>query len=112
MSTRFVNGNYITDSSGLGQVPLWQQYGYPTKAACKQAGRAACGLPPSSSPAVPPPSAAIAPVPVSQAPVAVGTPATSNGGVLSGVEGFFSGIPTTYLLIGGAIIAVMLLKKR
>lgn len=37
---------------------------------------------------------------------------SGGGGILDSISSAFSGIPTSYLLIGGAIVAVMVLKKR
>jgi hypothetical protein len=45
------------------------------------------------------------------APAAPGVAAAEGGGILSGVSDFFSNIPTTYLYIGGAVLAFMMFKK-
>ena len=78
-----------------GSEPLWFQQGYASKAAWKAAN-------PSTPDVIG--GAPGATTPGGAAPGAAAAPGASAGG-------FLSGIPTTYLLIGAAIIAVMVLKK-
>lgn len=120
MSQRFVNGLYLQDT-GLGDAatPEWMRLGYPDKGSWKRAG----GREGSATAYVPGPT--LPPLPGGYNPGAGGTPppnpatsgdptpaAAPSDGIMSSLESAFSGIPTTYLLIGGAIVAVMLLKKR
>lgn len=52
------------------------------------------------------PGGLVAPAPGVADPAAAG-----DGGILSGVSDFFANIPTTYLYIGGAVLAYMMFKK-
>lgn len=80
----------------LSGEPVWQQLGFPDKAAWKQAGR------PTGGAAVTTTSGSA--VPGAGAGAGAGAGTATSGGLLSG-------IPTTYLFIGGAILLLMMMKK-
>lgn len=103
-----VNGLY--DIGASGEDTLWSQYGWPDRATWKAAGRphsqyggGTITLDPRE-------------VPPSPTTPAGGTTTTGSTGKSSSggfdLAGIFSGIPSTYLLIGGAVVLFMLLKKR
>lgn len=112
-----------------GTVPEWMRLGYPDKASWKRAG----GKEGQAGQYVPGP--APSPLPIDCAPGyhivgnscvidttggsgggpgsgGTGKTGSGGGGIFDSISSAFSGIPTTYLLIGGAIVAVMFLKKR
>jgi hypothetical protein len=101
--------SYFGDSLNPGGTSVWQQLQFGSKASWKQAGRPTSGAmftPPPQLPigGVPTPIAGAGNDPSPLAPVAT---AASSGGI----AGLLSSIPTTYLLIGGAIILLMVMKK-
>lgn len=96
--------------SGLGDAAgdLFRSLGWPTRAAWKAAGRPKTRYPGST--------VGINPVPPvtdgNQVPIdSVNTSPTGTVTPKVGGGGFFDSIPTTYLLIGGAVLALMVLKK-
>ncbi len=108
----------FSDFLNPGGVPVWQQLGFASKAAWKQAGAPSEGATVGTPVFVPPPRLP-----------AVGTGGTTgsgastvpiapdSGGALAPVAeepasgGFLSGIPSSWLLIGGAIALLMMMKK-
>jgi hypothetical protein len=101
--------SYFGDSLNPSGAPVWQQLQFGSKTLWKQAGRPTSGAtftPPPQLPigGVPTPIAGAGNDPSALVPVAT---ATSGGGI----AGLLSNIPTTYLLIGGAIILLMVMKK-
>jgi len=87
----------------------WQALGWPTKQAYHQAGRP--GVPYSQWLAFQQSNATGggALVPSSGASTSGGSAGAASGG---GLGSLLSGIPSTYLWIGGALVVFMMLKKR
>lgn len=105
----WVNGLY--DVGGLGDS--WQaakRRGWPSKDAWRDAGKPAGNYPGWTPPVTPTPPVQPPAPPNPQVPKDA-PPASDSGGGFNLSE-MLSGIPTTYLLIGGVIIAFMVLKKR
>jgi len=111
-------GTMVPLPTPTGTSKDWQMYGWPTKTAYRQAGQPQVQY-----------SDWLTSHPETRGRITIGAPDTGNGdigppttpgqtdstggaGILSSIEHAFSNIPTTYLLIGGAIVAVMVLKKR
>ncbi len=99
---------FFGDALNPGGDPVWMQLGYPDKGAWKRAGR--------------PTGNAIVgtPLPTNNAIIGTPLPADPAGPNSAGVPGtdktktpgsLLSGIPTTYLLIGGAMVLLMVMKK-
>lgn len=119
----------------IGDDPLWSQLGFGSKTAWKQAGRPnAAGQPtgggsigPTGQPPIvttipttepnqcPPGMTYAAPPPGSGTGTCSGSIIPGNGGGSSSggssITDLISSIPSTYLLIGGAILLFVLLKK-
>lgn len=106
----------FADALNPGGVPVWQQLGFPDKGSWKRAGSPTSGAtvtnpgggftPPPGTPTIGPGSqtgGGGGQGPVDGGVTGAGAP-SSGGGILSG-------IPSSYLLIGLAVVALMLLKK-
>lgn len=104
----------FSDFGVTADDPYWQQLGFPNKQAWKEAGRPMPGgttfTPPPSTPTIGSGTqtggSGSGQVPVDGGVTGAGAPSTGGGG-----GGLLSGIPSSYLLIGLAVVALMLLKK-
>lgn len=94
----FLETAYLGDAVNPGGTPLWQQQGFTDKASWKAAGRPGAPVD-TTTPAVDAGGGSSA---------APGTPAATAP---AGGGGFLSGIPSNYLLIGGVIALLLVLKK-
>ncbi len=85
---------------------VWQIEGYPSKEAWRLAGKKP--LPASYVP----PTPVVVPVAAGSPSITLpaGTPGAAPAG--GGLSSLLSGIPTTYLYIGGALLLFMMMKKR
>lgn len=100
---------------GKGNIPVWQQLQFGTKAMWKQAGRPTDGAttafnPPPGLPTLPGSGVDGSATTIDPA-TGLPTTASASSSTSSSLSSLFAGIPSTYLLIGAAIILVMVMKK-
>lgn len=110
----------FSDFLNPGGVPVWQQLGYASKAAWVAEGRRTDGattgtpifVPPAGLPTIGSGGATSgggSPIASDSGAAAVGADAAAAGPVASG--GLLDSIPSSWLLIGGAIVLLMVMKK-
>jgi len=100
---------YFSDAANPGGIPLWQLLGYPSKAVWKQEGKQATGT--FVPPALPGTGGGPTLLPDGSGGTITGAGTGATLTSSGSIGDLLSFIPTSYLLIGGAIILLMVLKK-
>lgn len=112
--------NTWEDDSGLGAVTAKKQAKRSARAAGQLEQWKAAGSPESWTPGAtgggwqaPPQQPPMTTLPAPDAPLPEKTtPTDDGGGLFDGIGNFFSSVPKEYLMIGGAVVLFMMLKKR